>query len=328
MRTPCVAVLTWIAACAGEPAADAPREEAPVCLDEPAACDEEALVYDNDGDGAPDIGITSVWGPHGVIRTTTDTDGDGVADFVEQRSYDDLGRLTRIESDFDFDGTVDSTDIWSWSDAPFQWTLYRDDGGDGMVNVREVHNFDAEDRLTSIETDYGNDGVVEDMTRYEYDARGNRTARRYDGGNDGVDDVIDRTRYDEEDRVVYTGTQFGEIGPASQWTTWAYDTCGRILTRIDVTIRTDRVDRAYDAEGRLETEIVDTYADGIADLVWTYTYDGLNQTADADNGNDGTIDIRITRLFDEDGRIVLERYDDGADGVAESSWSADRVCPS
>jgi hypothetical protein len=24
----------------------------------------------------------------------------------------------------------------------------------------------------------------------------------------------------------------------------------------------------------------------------------------------------------------LERYDDGADGVAESSWSADRVCPS
>lgn len=127
---------------------------------------------DADNDGLPDLfevgGIDA--DGNGVLDSTTDTDGDGIADIIDA----DNGGTPLTLADHDGDGKRDAADL--------------DSDGDGLTNLLEAGG-----------TDVDGDGMLDDATDTDGDGladlidpdNGGTALTVLDTDNDGVDDYLD-----------------------------------------------------------------------------------------------------------------------------------------
>ena len=86
------------------------------------------------------------------------------------------------------------------------------------------------------------------------------------------------------------------------------------------------LDHFYDAQGISHSIVLqgttsyDTNGDGIADSIYTYTYDsnGNRLTVSSDTNGDGTAESIYTYTYDSNGNQLTFSYDGNADGIADS----------
>lgn len=167
-----------------------------------------------------------------------------------------------------------------------RWEMGYDDNG--FVNFRGI--------------DDNGDGAFDTIERWTNDVRGNQLTREVDREGDGVTDRKEFSQYDEHNNLVRFESDENMDGTMDRLDLFTYDDSQRILTTV------------YDRQGDgLEVDRLDyTYED---------TDGGLLQTELLDWGVDGVIDRQTLRLYDADGHLLDEQWDDEADGTLESHVS-------
>jgi len=232
----------------------------------------------------PDNGITEYfYSPNSNLERTEFANGT-----VETREYDDLNRLTYLQ-------TTDSNVIIISS---FRYTL---DAEGNRTQVEEQdgrivqYEYDDNDRLTQ-ESIFAPGATVATQTiEYAYDEVGNRLSR--------VDSAEGTTiyTYDNNDRLQSETTDGAE-------TTYTYDSNGNTITK---TTAGNTVTYDWDAKNRLVA--ADTDGDGTNDVVNQYNEDGI-RVSQTFSGEETRFLIDENRPFAQ----VLEEYTEG--GIIQVSY--------
>ncbi len=196
----------------------------------------------------------------------------------EFRTYDEVGRLTRIKDRQGYDTNFD------WS--PTSKKLFEED----PLNNGKRWAYDERDRLIS-ETDKN-----DNETRYEYD------------GNDNLTRLIDalgnsiRYAYDGEDRLTRVTDENGNV------TQYAYDAFGRTISETDALGNVTRFE--YDAVGNQTASF-----DAKGNQIQSKTYTVLDQEATVTDARGNTItkeydeNGNLIRVIDPKGRRTSIAYD-------------------
>ena len=192
--------------------------------------------------------------------------------------YDDAGRLVR-------DIKANGEAIEYTYDVRGNRTSIRTAAGIAQ------YTYDALNRLSTVTDGTG-------TTTFEYDAVGNLASRRYPNG------VVVTYAYDSLNRLIAL-TNTGPSGVISSYTyTLAPDGRRTHVSEIDPSGSSRTVDYAYDAAGRLITEIIDA-PDDSDDRQITYVYDAVgNRVRKTVVANTGTTDTIYA--YDDNDRLLTE----------------------
>ena len=225
-----------------------------------------------------------------------------------------MGECRRLEIDEDGDGNADVIEVQEGA-PPFQNTTTNvtDYDLDGMYDEIWSRTFDAEGRVLTSEVDVDADGVFENRDEFTYDDNGNITSHVL---TDGEGIVIFRmtATWDDQSRLLTWVHDDGDDGTPDYTDT-----------------------RTYVGEWLENLTIVDQ-ADGIADMVITWTFDANGHPMrgerdgiyDIEAGNpirapDGNPDVIQDVVFDVDGNLIqLQQDGDVGPNREESDGTFDR----
>ncbi len=244
-------------------------------------------------------------GDRHVLTLSIDTDTSDTLDsdntyVIRFASGDDLRPVSWSGShDTDKDGTVDSES--------------HDYDADGTDELTIAYTRDAAGTITGADYDYGDDTTVNRSETYVPEAgalafAGNEATRGYaediHGGLPGEDLAIGE---------LAAAVRHGYPAP-SRASQVSYD------DNDDTTV--DRIGHLrHDSQGHLVEIGMDLDADGTADRVETYDYNGLHQVSGAQFrlGTDATADVYLEQYYDYDdfGRLERISSDTNGDGTME-----------
>lgn len=231
-----------------------------------------------------------------LVAETVDWDP-GAAGYNSRReyTYDANGRIVRDRRDENGDGLFDSTTEFD----------YREDGqvqeqrvSSAMGDSRYTTVYDGQGRRIRFEQEYTGDGVVDECQRYTWGDHGRLVNEAQDDGCDGTLEAQTQFDYDALGNLIRKSSDnFGGDG---------------VIDRIEAFEYTDSRH-----PHRLTRELKDPDGDGTWEFVYRTTYspegDVLMYEADEDDGRSRTVSVR-----DENGRLVRQAYDAGADGTEDS----------
>lgn len=197
-----------------------------------------------------------------------------------------------------------------------------DRNADGIPDSITTYTYDANGNETSETIDRDGDGTIDYITIATYDSDNNQTSFASDNNADGLFDFTSSATYNSAGNPIRTSfdNDGDGDGPASV-STFVYDETGELLLQ----------------------EFRDSDRDGTPDLIATYTYDAQgnrtserfgnslltrtfddfgNQTSERRDGDgDGIFEFESTAnfVYDAEGRLVSETFDQGNDGTAEQT---------
>ncbi|MEZ5596630.1 MAG: hypothetical protein R3E84_09600 [Pseudomonadales bacterium] len=285
----------------------------------------------NDGITGAETAIHRDFSPTGQLTVfANDTDADGTDDNSTSYTYDASNNLLTVSSDTNGDG--DAEQVTSYTYNGFGEQLRKEVvDADGLTISLDEQQFDANGVLVYREFEQGATHTVQ---RWFADDAGTRTAYELDSDADGNWDRHDDLVYDAQDRLIERRIDLDNDGTVDQYHTRTWNTLGLQTSELQDNDNDGEVDVStvwrYDTQGHL-TEYLRTYptsADKSNEQRVTYTYDTNGElTARAtDNGNDETIDSRLTRSIEtsETGnRVIVETWDDNGDGTTDRSVQED-----
>jgi hypothetical protein len=291
-------------------------------------CDGVGGPYgDEDGDGL----LAGDEVAAGASDCSSDTDGDGIIDYVEfnQGDTDGDGIANIADDDDDGDGLLTIEEAVLGTDP-----LDSDSDGDGIDDGTEYLNGDSDGDMVidPLDTDDDGDGIPS-ATETDVDTDGDGTPNHLDADsdNDGTPDAVEGTGDDDQDGILnfldYDDTDGdpdidgdGLVTPTEilwglDWndddtdgdgiddgTEWGNDPTTPNDTDNDGII--DPLDTDDDGDGReTNTEVGDLDGDGIPDHL------------DDDDDGDGTLTIDEVGDTDGDGVPDAIDFDDDGDGV-------------
>lgn len=274
----------------------------------------ELLEY-TEGAGA-DIRVRSVCehtydGERLVLSSCDDGPGgpDGTPETVTTQTWDEHGRLAKIESDGEPpteapDGTPDSAITYTYDAAGNVSTRVDDWDANETPDRVTTHTWNARGQELTREVDTGADGMLEERFTWTYDDGGHLIEETRDQDGDGAAEWQSRTTWDAEGRITRVDTS----GPGA----WE-----------DVVTVVER--RAYDAGGRLDRTTVEWSDGSRSESSRTYDAEGWLReiTTDTSGVFGGDVDrgpVRSTEAFDCVGNPVRTTSDQGADGTVEDTW--------
>jgi len=241
-----------------------------------------------------------------VLTISTDTGGDGTIDRVQETTFDENHQRVLLREDQDGDGVFER--VTAFSHVWDQGRLIRidsDDGADGEVNLIETREYTANGRIWRTVRDEGADGVPDRVEESTWDANGHRIRTAIDMPVGGTVETIQDFVYGNDD--IVDGRllrRFNDTGLV-QTTRYLNDYLpnGR-LGRLDIDMQDDgqvdnRVERIYDADGRLIGSLTDNGVDGTIDTLHSYVYSDEGRLVELaiDLGNDGDFDNVIYRDY-------------------------------
>lgn len=261
-----------------------------------------------------------------VIRTEVDTDSDDVLDSIVEVEYDDRDRIVLARTDSDADGTVDFIRSWTF-DGDRQVGQKTDQDADGNWDTRFEEDRGIDDRLEQTRLDNDDDPDWDVVMTYVYDSKGALLRTEKDSDGDGKVDEIESFTNNDDGLPTRAETDLGADGVVDSLWERDYDEGGNTThQRADYEAdgEWDALWEGWDhgADGNAWRTRSDDQADGTWDREWWYTYDRDRQTSiryDAD-GN-GTPDSVFEWDYDEDLRLIHDRYDLRNDGVwDQENW--------
>jgi plastocyanin len=229
-----------------------------------------------------------------------DTDGDGLADYLDEDSDNDgvtdglENRISRLDSDSD--GIDDSFDVDSLGGL--------DANHDGISDSLSLLDSDADDVPNMFDLDSDNDGLLDTLEAGLSDMDNNGfadvnqslvTAGLPDRDRDGLPDIIDLDS-DNDGNKDLEQTAFAGLDKNRD---------GRIDTISDSDL--DGIDDRADGDVRLRGSNTDTDGDGVPD------------NRDSDDDNDGVPDV-LEGAGDADGDGIPNRLDRDSDNDGLSDW--------
>lgn len=228
------------------------------------------LDLDADDDGIPDV----------VEAGGTDTDGDGF--FDDQTDSDDDGFADDVDGDVGDDGTSENS-----SDA-LQLTG-TDTDADGLPNSYPEGDTDGDGILDQLDLDADGDGIPDVVEAGGTDTDGDGIADNYaDTDSDGYNDVVDGdvgndgTAENTANAQQITGTDTDNDGAPNSVVSDDFDGDG-LPNQLDIDADDDGITDVIEAGG------TDADDDGQEDGTGADTdSDGLDDGVDGDVGNDGT----------------------------------------
>jgi hypothetical protein len=269
---------------------------------------------DFDGDGIPD-------------SADLDDDDDGILDTIEQN-----GNLTR---DTDSDGIPDNFDL--------------DSDNDGIADLVEAGGVDANgDGIVDSFSDSNNNGVADSvegspLPAPDTDGDGVRDFQDRDSDNDGIADVVEAGGIDTNgDRILDNFVDSNSDGLADSVDTTTNGTPLSVPDTDGDGVRDFR-DRDSDNDGIADLveaggsdtngdgiidNFTDTNGDGLADNVDPVAVpdtdgDGVSDFQDLDSDNDGIVDTVEAGGTDTNGDGIVDNFvDSNGDGLADSVDSA------
>lgn len=200
------------------------------------------------------------------------------------------------------------------------YTRYaRDDDADGSDDWVRFLTYDAATgRVVRDEYDENNDGFIDNVYTQSYHANLYGDLYTTDRGNDGIEGSRDWDLDAFGDIVRYEERRDGEL---YQLETRELDPATGLYVRREVTNPVTGVHTietwTMDDQGNRPTATIDYDGDGSPENYVTLTYDAPNSLwtgREDDTNGDGIADVATTRSFNEDGNLLSERRDDGADG--------------
>lgn len=213
--------------------------------------------------------------------------GKAIETLVTTTTYDDKGRVTRVDNP---DGTF-STSEYNAIDKPVRQCA--------GANRCTVTTYDARGYETS--TTYP-DGTSESKT---YDANGNVLTQTDRGGR------VTTMVYDEADRLVTTIMPDDDTNPANNpRTTNGYDAAGRLESTTDANGHTTRYE--YDATGR-RTKVILPATDTSPPAEMLTGYDAAGRRTSSTDALGNT----TTYVYDAAGRMTETVFPDGARAKVE-----------
>ncbi len=211
-----------------------------------------------------------------VIAVTTPPPGDGSPPLTTQYAYDAMGRITAITHP---DGGV----VSNVYDASGALLLTH-----GARTYPVAYAYDPQGRMTTMSTwrDFSAEAGQAD-THWIYDAtNGNMIAKVYDDG------TTNRYTYAPGGRLA------SRIWARGVETVYAYNAAGDLVS-VDYSDGTPGVTNVHDRLGRLD-EVTDR--SGVRE--WTYDPRGLPVEEVYTDGDLASLDMRLLREYDADGRLL------------------------
>ena len=227
----------------------------------------------------------------------TDT-SDGTAATAEHRyvnyySYDANGYAVMAEEDSDLDGVTDKRTTYKHTASGYPTLIEFDLNADGTIDKRVVMAYDDNGNLIRIENDDDADGINNYLTTIGYDDDGNWVIIESDFDGNGSVDIHATAAYDPQGNQVASNYDNDADGNIDLSFIFKYDTNGRLTS-------TKRIDGSLN----------------LASLV-IYTYNAADKLIriENDRDNDGKWESREDYSYDISGNLLMQEYDDGADGL-------------
>ena len=244
------------------------------------------------GVGEPACGMPSLPGPCTIV---VDEPVGGGFDEVVQYTWDEQGRIARIEHDDLNDGVADRIELYGY-EGGFLARIEFDNDADGALDTIDHFEFDAAGNQTQVARDSDADGDVDVVLATSYDDAGHAIEQRVDAENDGIWDARTTYTYEGDRLVLAEQDVFADPGEVDFRIAQAFDGRG-LLVRRDIDVEADgEVDVveawAYDERCNLTGHTQDIDGDGVRDLVERVSYDAENNvvTEDTDRDGDGVVD--------------------------------------
>jgi hypothetical protein len=239
------------------------------------------------------------------------SDGVNVSYRIEY-DRDAAGSITEARADADGDGDWDWGYGYVYVDGRYAGYWY-DQGFDGDYEVEQRQEFDADGNLEHYWSDDDGDGTPEQETWYTYDGA-HLVAYSSDADGDGTFETSSALTWDGE-RVLEEVVSGGAY-PSRR--TYSYVDADDRYDSVDYDVGDDgsvdwRYGYAWDGDLLVE-QSYDDFADGLAVLSYTYTYDAEGRTTYAASALDGTF-TTFTGYEWQDSGVLAYRYDVDADGV-------------
>lgn len=322
-----------LAAChteAADPTDPAALDTCPAAA--PASCDERTTRWDNNGDGVDESVRYELWDGPLLLETLYDNNADGLFDTRETITYDDHDRKILTEADWGNNGSIDTADRVTITTARSWTTWITDRGDDGIIDAHLETRADTAGRTVESVDDSDGDGLTDLHSLQTWDAADHLTSARYDNNADGVFDQLLMWTWEGDLLTAFglDGDADGMLGsPSDVAYALRYDDCGRVIeTTIGhgATVEKREI-KTWDAQGRQTSTTFDDDGDGTPELVETWIWSGDDVRIESDSPVDGTPDAVSLRTYDALGHEVAHFDDNNNDGVFETGWTADLVCP-
>jgi hypothetical protein len=221
------------------------------------------------------------------------------------------------------DGTIDSTQETTFDENHQRVLLREDRDGDGVFErvTAYAHVWD-QGRIIRIETDEGADGTLDGVETREYTLSGQlwRTVR--DDDADGTPERIDESTWDANGRRIRSAMDMPAGGVVETLHDYMYGNDnvldGRLLRRFNDSgmVQSTRYENEYLPNGRLGRLGIDLQDDGAIDNRVERIYDNEGRMIGSltDTGADGTIDTLHSYVYSDEGRLTELAIDIGNDG--------------
>ncbi len=235
-----------------------------------------------------------------VLTVSTDSGDDGTIDRVQETTFDSGGKRILLREDRDGDGEFELVTAYAYVwDQGQLIRVETDEGADGSVDTVETREYTTTGRIWRTITDEGADGVADRIDEHVWDANGHRVQMSMDKPAGGVVETIQEFRFGNDDIVD-----------------------GRLMSRYndDGLIQSVRYNNVYLPNGLLGTMGIDLQDDGKVDnrIERVYDADGRMIGTLTDNGADGTIDTLHSYIYSDEGRLVELAIDMGNDGTFDN----------
>ena len=247
-----------------------------------------------------------------------DIDFDGVADQIEHTVYNELSQPITTTLDSDADGVWDTLSVREYSTAHEIARHWFDVGSNGSIDFVRRYTF-RDGRMVEMSEDIDNDGTTDRKTIYEYD--GDRRLIRI-----AYPSRLElELNYDSSGRMIERITRGGGVGGfvARTKMTWQEGEMIRAQSDYEDDGEID-LDEHYEyVTGRL-SKTLDSWDEGVARRITTYSYgtDGALRLVEV--GVDGQLEERNTYSYDQSIRL-LEHVNRGSSGVQR--WHYVLKCP-
>lgn len=287
---------------------------------------EDVFRYDSEGNRTLDARLVYAYDANGNrILEEHDSDGDGKVDKSYISEYGENGNPKFYAYDSDGDGTEDMRTSFTYDANGNQILGTIDSDGDGVLDERHSYTYDESGNQTLYEFDRDDDGVLDWCIAWSYDENGNLTLAEYDDDGDGAMDWCVTPIYDANGNTIRDEHDYDIDGTVDTCELYAYDANGnRILHETDLgcdDMVDDRWTYAYDENGNRTLYETDYGADGMPEYRSVSAFDeNGNRTLLQETEKVGSSEfcLKIQSTYDENGNLMLSKYDDGCDGTVES----------
>ncbi|GAA3924898.1 hypothetical protein [Litoribacillus peritrichatus] len=312
---------------------------------------ETSYSEDTNGDGVNEFRTTWFLNDQSYLaRIEKDTDSDGIADNIENMTYDNLGMLIQLSEENNEENSPNIVSHWSYDanlkptqqikqfstgvehiqtsifDAYGNQTYYGEDkDGDGVPEFTEHWLYNENGEQILYEEDYNGDGTPESITETIFDVNSTSTRTAYDFDLDGLPEVeaLVIEKFNEKSQPISTSYTSNVVFFNYSFF-YFYDEQGNQIRQESDNDNNGTIDVVYfsyyDNENNKILTESDYGADGSIDARTLYSYNEMGQETriEVDNDNDGIFDSITSYEFENGNRIRNEEDTDG-DGIIDES---------